>query len=104
GYDIQVNNDEDGDGTRDSVSIWNDPTGFSYQSTVNFGTLELVEGNANDNANDNANTDAKTYTVVVGDNLTKIAKVYGTSWQKLQELNAFNDPNLIYPGQEIILP
>jgi endo-1,4-beta-xylanase len=96
GYDIQVNNDEDGDGTRDSVSIWNDPTGFSYQNTVNFGTLELVEGNANGNA--------KTYTVVAGDNLTKIAKVYGTTWQKLQQLNTFKNPNLIYPGQEIILP
>jgi len=43
GYDIQVNNDQDGDGTRDSVTIWSDPTGFSYQNTKNFGTIELIE-------------------------------------------------------------
>ncbi|MHA0857352.1 endo-1,4-beta-xylanase [Paenibacillus sp. CMAA1364] len=42
GFDIQVNNDETGDGTRSSVAIWNDPTGSSYENTSRFGALELV--------------------------------------------------------------
>ena len=42
GFDFQVNNDEDGDGTRDSVAIWNDPTGLSYQNTSRLGVLQFV--------------------------------------------------------------
>ncbi|HEY9061796.1 MAG TPA: endo-1,4-beta-xylanase [Pseudobacteroides sp.] len=41
GFDLQVNNDQDGDGTRDSVSIWCDPTGFSYKDVSNFGNIIL---------------------------------------------------------------
>lgn len=41
GFDVQVNNDEDGDGVRDSVAIWSDPTGQSYQNTSNLGELVL---------------------------------------------------------------
>ncbi|WP_435164394.1 endo-1,4-beta-xylanase [Paenibacillus glycanilyticus] len=43
GYDVQVNNDEDGDGDRDSVAIWNDRTGLSYTNTSGFGLLKLSE-------------------------------------------------------------
>jgi len=43
GFDFQVNNDEDGNGTRDSVAIWNDPTGQSYQNTSRIGVLQFVE-------------------------------------------------------------
>jgi endo-1,4-beta-xylanase len=43
GFDFQVNNDEDGDGVRDSVAIWNDPTGQSYQNTSRLGVLVFVE-------------------------------------------------------------
>jgi endo-1,4-beta-xylanase len=41
GFDAQVNNDEDGDGTRDSIAIWNDLTGNSWQNTSGFGMLKL---------------------------------------------------------------
>lgn len=41
GFDVQVNNDEDGDGTRDSVAIWSDTSGQSYQNTSGFGELKL---------------------------------------------------------------
>ena len=44
GFDLQVNNDEDGDGTRDSIAIWNDPTGQSYQNTSRLGVLEFIAG------------------------------------------------------------
>ncbi len=41
GFDVQVNNDEDGDGARDSVAVWSDASGQSYQSTADFGELRL---------------------------------------------------------------
>ncbi|WP_308635423.1 endo-1,4-beta-xylanase [Paenibacillus silvisoli] len=44
GFDVQVNNDENGDGTRDSVAIWNDPTGNSWQNTSRFGVIRLTGG------------------------------------------------------------
>lgn len=49
----------------------------------------------------------KTYTVVRGDNLTKIARKYGTTWQKIYEANKSligKNPNLIYPGQVLTIP
>ena len=40
-----------------------------------------------------------TYTVRSGDTLGKIAAAYGTSWQKLQQINQIPNANLIYAGQ-----
>jgi murein DD-endopeptidase len=42
---------------------------------------------------------AKTYTVVKGDNLTKIAKAHGTTVDALVKLNKIKDKNLINIGQ-----
>jgi murein DD-endopeptidase MepM/ murein hydrolase activator NlpD len=42
---------------------------------------------------------AKTYTVVKGDNLTKIAKANGTTVAALVKLNKIKDKNLIFVGQ-----
>lgn len=44
---------------------------------------------------------AQYYTVVRGDNLTKIAKKYGTTVNNLVKLNGIKNPNLIYAGQKI---
>ncbi|WP_127530163.1 endo-1,4-beta-xylanase [Paenibacillus kobensis] len=41
GFDVQINNDEDGDGDRDSVAIWNDTSGMSWQNTSGLGLLVL---------------------------------------------------------------
>jgi endo-1,4-beta-xylanase len=41
GFDFQVNNDEDGDGVRDSIAKWHDPTDESYQNTSGIGVLEF---------------------------------------------------------------
>ena len=44
----------------------------------------------------------KYYVVKKGDNLTKIAKKYNTTWQSIYNKNKDiigNNPNLIYPGQ-----
>lgn len=47
-----------------------------------------------------------TYTVQSGDNLSKIATRYGTSWQKIFEANRdkLDNPDKIFPGQELIIP
>jgi murein DD-endopeptidase MepM/ murein hydrolase activator NlpD len=44
-----------------------------------------------------------TYTVVPGDNLTKIAKANGTTVAALVKLNAIKNANLIFPGQVLKL-
>lgn len=44
------------------------------------------------------------YVVVKGDTLSRIASLYGTTYQKLAEYNRIANPNLIYPGQHIRIP
>lgn len=44
-----------------------------------------------------------TYTVKRGDNLTKIAKMFGVTVQDLVKWNDIKNPNLIYPGQKILI-
>ena len=41
------------------------------------------------------------YTVKYGDTLSGIAAMYGTTYQKLAELNGISNPNKIYAGQKI---
>lgn len=47
-----------------------------------------------------------TYTVQSGDNLSKIGKKYGVSWNDIFEANRdkLSDPDKIYPGQELTIP
>lgn len=52
----------------------------------------------------NSNTNSRiTYKVVKGDTLTKIAKKYGTTINKLKTLNNIKNANLIYVGQILII-
>jgi LysM repeat protein len=44
-----------------------------------------------------------TYTVVRGDTLSGIASHYGTTYQKLAQINGIANPNIIYTGQVIKL-
>lgn len=48
----------------------------------------------------------RAYTVVRGDNLSSIARRYGTTWQAIFEANRgqIKNANLIYPGQVLIIP
>ncbi len=46
---------------------------------------------------------AQTYTVQSGDTLSGIAAAYGTSWQRLADINGIADPNIIYPGQVLTI-
>lgn len=43
------------------------------------------------------------YTVKRGDNLSKIAKMYGVTVAQLVAWNNIKNPNLIYPGQKILI-
>ena len=53
-----------------------------------------------DKVNEILSTNSKTYyTVVRGDNLTKIANKYGTTVAQIQSWNKIQNANLIYPGQ-----
>jgi nucleoid-associated protein YgaU len=47
-----------------------------------------------------------TYTVVSGDNLSKIGKQYGVSWNAIFEANRdkLSDPDKIQVGQELTIP
>jgi nucleoid-associated protein YgaU len=49
---------------------------------------------------------ANTYTVVSGDSLSKIAAKYGIQWKAIWDANRdiLNDPDKIYPGQELKIP
>lgn len=52
--------------------------------------------------NDQAAKSSKVYyTVKSGDTLSGIAKEYGTTYQKIAQLNCISNPNKIYPGQKI---
>ncbi len=46
----------------------------------------------------------KTYVVVAGDNLWDIAMKFGSTVQKIAELNNLSNPRLIFPGQELLIP
>ena len=49
---------------------------------------------------------ANTYTVVSGDSLSKIAGKYGIQWKAIWDANRdiLDDPDKIYPGQELKIP
>lgn len=46
------------------------------------------------------------YEIRKGDSLSKIAKQYGTTWQKIYEMNkdVIKNPDLIHPGHKIKIP
>lgn len=47
--------------------------------------------------------EARTHIVQAGETLSGIAALYGTSWQSLARANGLGNPDLIYPGQTIII-
>lgn len=62
--------------------------------------IEACDGKYQE-AQDIINGKDRTYTVQSGDTLSGIAAQYGTTWQKLQQINGIANANLIYPGQQI---
>jgi len=47
---------------------------------------------------------ADTYVVKSGDVLWKIGRQFGIEWQTLAEFNEMDNPHLIFPGQEVLIP
>lgn len=71
------------------------------------GRIKVIEVVEAEKPSDEAATDQGKviiYTVVRGDWLSKIAARYGTTWQILQQVNKIPNADLIFPGQQIIIP
>lgn len=57
-------------------------------------------------ATDSLGLGLRFYTVMPGDSLSSIAARYGTTWQAIYAANKDligDDPNLIYPGQRLLI-
>ncbi|SHJ36177.1 Lyzozyme M1 (1,4-beta-N-acetylmuramidase), GH25 family [Clostridium cavendishii DSM 21758] len=97
----------------DDNPIWDSWVGFQYSDT---GHVNGIDGNCDlDVFMDGILLDGtptpptpppdpqNTYTVKPGDTLSSIAQMYGTTWQHLAEINNLSNPDLIYPGQVLII-
>lgn len=80
------------------------PHPYHLQAVAGKGSTVYGWVNEADIAGLASGTTQKTYTVVKGDNLTKIAKKYGTTVDTLVALNGIKNKNLITVGQVIKLP
>lgn len=80
------------------------PHPYHLKAVAGKGSTVYGWVNASDIASKATSTKAKTYRVVRGDTLSKIAKQYGTTVDTLVKLNGIKNKNLIYVGQIIKLP
>ena len=55
------------------------------------------------NNSSSGGSSAKTYIVKSGDTLSSIAAKFGTTYQKIARDNNISNPNLIYPGQRLVI-
>lgn len=78
---------------------------IAYLETVDASTV-AVEGRVNvvEAVAPEEATETEMYTVVSGDMLWKIAQKFGTTWEKIAEVNNLSNPNLIFPGNVFIIP
>lgn len=60
--------------------------------------------NGSTNSTPSSTVSYRTYKVQHGDTLSGIASKYGTTYQKIAELNGISNPNLIYAGQVLKIP
>lgn len=67
---------------------------FGWKYIHGFGVPKFADG---------AETKKIVYIVKPGDTLSKIAAMYGTTYKELAAKNGIKNPNLIHPGQEIII-
>lgn len=65
---------------------------------------EVLQITTSDKPNTHSTSTTSTYyTVVRGDNLYKIARRFGTTINSIIQLNNIQNPNLIYPGQRLLI-
>lgn len=75
--------------------------GIKNPNIIHVGQKIIIPG-----SNGKPATNEIAYIVKAGDNLSKIAKAYNTTWQKIYNDNKNiigGNPNLIYPGQRLII-
>lgn len=56
-----------------------------------------------DKINNGGGSSQKVYIVKFGDTLSSIAAKFGTTYQKIAKDNNISNPNIIYPGQKLII-
>lgn len=83
----------------------------SSDSTGSTGKADFsnVRGGSSSTASSRGDVEVRSYTVVAGDSLSKIAKrEYGDAqkWRQIYEANRdqIKDPDLIHPGQVLTIP
>ncbi len=110
---------EYGTGMPQSIGAWDNWSGFQYSD---MGNVRGIDGYADLDYFKNSifispserpepeptpepvpNPTNQTYTVAAGDTLSSIAARYRTTVTELAALNNILNPNLIYPGEELIL-
>lgn len=92
-------------GTKIEVSaIENGWASIQYSGKTAYVSAKYIKQVDGQGATSGASSGDAVYTVVKGDNLSKIAAKYGTTWKKLAEYNSLKNPNLILPGQKIKIP
>ncbi len=62
---------------------------------------QVLKISSNSSAGNTSGGTATTYIVKEGDTLSEIAQRYGTTTERLAQINNISDPNLIYPGEVI---
>ena len=75
--------------------------GISNPNLIHVGQKIKIPGTKTTTTSTAASTKETVYTVKSGDTLFGIAAKYGTTYQKLAEINGIKNPSLIYPGQKI---
>ncbi len=81
------------------------PTATSTQQAAVTNTAAVTETVAGATTTTVSPTPSEqTHTVAAGESLGKIATQYGTTVQALVDANGITDPNLIYPGQVLVIP
>ena len=83
--------------------------GISGNVDMNIMYRDLISeigkyGNSETTTSSSLENDITYYTVQSGDTLSGIASSYGTTYRYLAEINGIENPNLIYPGQTLIIP
>lgn len=85
---------------------WGMASSYSFRGFIYLpdDVQAVVDGKSETAVEPTPSEDYETYTVVSGDTLSGIASRYGTTYQKLAEINNIADPNKIYVGQVLKVP
>ncbi|MDV4151708.1 LysM peptidoglycan-binding domain-containing protein [Clostridium sp. AL.422] len=74
-----------------------------YGANNNDPKDNVDSGSGGNGNNDNSSPSSTTYVVQPGDNLSTIAAKFGMNYQTIASMNGISNPNLIYPGQVLLI-